>query len=569
MSIAKLDGITGQSYPAYTVQSPSNFDSLMAVHPDGTVFAIEYDRGDSGSPGKEVVGINPASGAQKFSITLGQQPESPACPGGPPVSYSVADSVLGMIIAGDGYAYVAYQLDDWAHSCSFTNLSTAHLQLLRVNTAGASNTLDLKDWSPEEENFSAWYAARFSANLITNADSGTLIGWKLSAVEVPMIAARGEQSARKNRARSTAPGSLDYLPNPLSPPQFGMAVTAGAGASEVSGPDIPSQASAVAPVLQAQDGSFVGIVGVQQADYSTQQQMIAFDASGNIHWVVSGNWQPQIATADGGVIASQLDSYGNPIATITFDQNGNATGQAGSLPTYSWTGNAYQQQGSVEQISADLLFVLYDVASSFWAVADGNYSDNATGYALIRTFSDNDVSSDVTVSNFSQTGANQQTITNVLNDVLQGLNSDNYASCTTWLTGASPISISTTISNLTTYNAYGHGQFSENETAAFVGTRNQDGTPTGVPGGVAITVNDKGAFFNAKLDDKTFTVGRRAYTGGALKAQAAILIHELGHLMNESGGAAGFQSDAGNKQAGRANDKLVDQYCGRLIGGLR
>lgn len=126
-----------------------------------------------------------------------------------------------------------------------------------------------------------------------------------------------------------------------------------------------------------------------------------------------------------------------------------------------------------------------------------------------------------------------------------------------------------TISNLTTYNAYGHGQFSENETAAFVGTRNQDGTPTGVPGGVAITVNDKGAFFNAKLDDKTFTVGRRAYTGGALKAQAAILIHELGHLMNESGGAAGFQSDAGNKQAGRANDKLVDQYCGRLIGGLR
>ena len=54
-----------------------------------------------------------------------------------------------------------------------------------------------------------------------------------------------------------------------------------------------------------------------------------------------------------------------------------------------------------------------------------------------------------------------------------------------------------------------------------------------------------------------------------LKAQAAILIHELGHLMTESGGAAKFQHDAGSKQAGRDNDKLVDDNCGRLIGSLK
>lgn len=87
--------------------------------------------------------------------------------------------------------------------------------------------------------------------------------------------------------------------------------------------------------------------------------------------------------------------------------------------------------------------------------------------------------------------------------------------------------------------------------------------------GWAITVNDQGAFFNAKLGDRTLTVGRRAYTGGTLKAQAAILIHELGHVMNQQGGTAGFQSDAGNKQAGRANDKLVDTYCGTLIKSLK
>ena len=101
-----------------------------------------------------------------------------------------------------------------------------------------------------------------------------------------------------------------------------------------------------------------------------------------------------------------------------------------------------------------------------------------------------------------------------------------------------------------------------------MGTRNPDGTLTGLPASVAIAVNDTGAFFNAKLGDKTFTVGRRSYTGGTLKAQAAILVHELGHLMNAEGGAAGFQADAGSKNAGRANDKLVDKYCGKLIVGL-
>jgi hypothetical protein len=119
-----------------------------------------------------------------------------------------------------------------------------------------------------------------------------------------------------------------------------------------------------------------------------------------------------------------------------------------------------------------------------------------------------------------------------------------------------------------TLQLYGHGTF-DNGTAAFEGGKNADETLAGVPAGWIITVNDEGAFFNAKVGGKTFTVGRRAYNGGTLKAQAAILIHELGHLMNALGGAALFQSDAGNKKAGRANDKLVDTYCGNLIKRLR
>jgi len=156
-----------------------------------------------------------------------------------------------------------------------------------------------------------------------------------------------------------------------------------------------------------------------------------------------------------------------------------------------------------------------------------------------------------------------------LNDVLQALNSNRYASCSTWLMGAAPFSVSDYITNLIAGKSYGHGPFSKNDTAAFVGTRNPDGTLTGLPASAAFAVNDTGAFFNAKVGDKTFTVGRHVYTGGTLKAQAAILIHELGHLMTESGGAAKFQHDAGSKQAGRDNDKLVDDNCGRLIGSLK
>ena len=85
----------------------------------------------------------------------------------------------------------------------------------------------------------------------------------------------------------------------------------------------------------------------------------------------------------------------------------------------------------------------------------------------------------------------------------------------------------------------------------------------------AFTVNDQGAFFNAKWVDKTFTVGPHAYSRGTLKAQAEILIHEVSHQMNPGGGAAGFQGDVGKPTAGRANEKLVDMNCGTLIRSLR
>ena len=74
--------------------------------------------------------------------------------------------------------------------------------------------------------------------------------------------------------------------------------------------------------------------------------MIAFDASGGVRWSVAGDYQPQIALADGGVIAT--DDSG---AAFTFDAGGGGTGVVGSLLTQSWTGNLYRD-GIVDRLVA-------------------------------------------------------------------------------------------------------------------------------------------------------------------------------------------------------------------------
>ena len=95
--------------------------------------------------------------------------------------------------------------------------------------------------------------------------------------------------------------------------------------------------------------------------------MIAFDATGNVRWSVPGE-QPQIATEDGGVIGQ---------SGITYDQNGNATGQMGASLTQSWTGNEYSSSGSAASIITP---TVYPDAASFWPQAGGNPSENGTAF---------------------------------------------------------------------------------------------------------------------------------------------------------------------------------------------
>jgi hypothetical protein len=100
--------------------------------------------------------------------------------------------------------------------------------------------------------------------------------------------------------------------------------------------------------------------------------MVDFDASGNVHWSVPGD-QPQIATADGGLIGQ---------SGITYDQNGNATGQNASLSggqSPGWGGNVlgtvYSASGSAvsSQVGPTTNY-----AATFAALQGGNASYQGT-----------------------------------------------------------------------------------------------------------------------------------------------------------------------------------------------
>ena len=318
-SILKLDGITGQSHLLY---SSSDEPGPLAVHPDGTVFAVE-----GGQRAASLVGIDPLTGSQKFSIPL------------PQITDGVSYPQYGLIIAGDGYAYLSvyYPQVDWSPDPPMRPI------LLRVDTTGAYGNIDISSLS-----------GHFDFAMISNADQGVLLS-----------------------SATFDPGTWAYI-------QY-LTVTTGTTASLVTGPQIPGVYGTVNPVLQLQDGSFAGTISTD--DYYSY--LVAFDGSGHTLWTLPGNWEPQIATDDGGVIATNLDTG----AAGTFDRDGNAMGQLASLPVYSWSGNAYQQAGSVEQISDDFLFVLYEVASSFWALPGGNYSHNGTAYASIRALAANEANS--------------------------------------------------------------------------------------------------------------------------------------------------------------------------------
>ncbi|HME05419.1 MAG TPA: IPT/TIG domain-containing protein [Bryobacteraceae bacterium] len=300
-SIMKLDGLTGLPYPAY---SPGGGEIVgIAVHPDGTIFA--HERTSSGSDIYDtLVGIDPTTGTQKFSVSMG------------------AVNNLGSgdtVIAGDGYAYAPYSYLDYG--CSGSECQNNHFGMVRVGSDGSYTDVDIFDWtSGIEERLGV-------PGIITNADTGVLLTWQIG-----------------------------YQPY--------MAIASGGAVSLVQAPAIPNQQASVEPVVQAQDGSYVGTVSDNDGNY----YMIAFDLGGNVRWTVP-NETPRFETFYGSVVGQ---------SGIIYDQNGNAIGIP-NLATQSWGGNEYTASSGLTA-SINVQPVAPDGAS-FWPQAGGNPSGNGTALA--------------------------------------------------------------------------------------------------------------------------------------------------------------------------------------------
>ena len=298
-SVTKLDGKTGQRNPVYVPGGSWSLDPWdLAVHTDGTIFALQTNWDDW-----TVVGIDPTTGGQKFGVPV----PIPAQAGG--LCWG------GVIVAGDGYAYVPFGwIADFA-----PDYMTNHLRVLRISSSGASDTIPISDWSSTFSELCAMHIG-----VITNADTGIALTWQSDP-------------------------SMNVGPR--------MAITTGTSVSVMNGPVVPGQRSPVAPVLQAQDGSFVGSVWTTDGS----QNMVAFDATGSVRWSVP-NDQPLAALADGGVLGQ---------SGITYDQSGGASGRIPGPPTFSWFGYAYLE-GSLDQVSPPAMYF----AADWWPFGHGSQSPN-------------------------------------------------------------------------------------------------------------------------------------------------------------------------------------------------
>ncbi len=353
----RLDGKTGQP----TAQFDGN---AVLVHTDGTIFT-------DGAVG----GIDAATGNQKFPPIQTEQGTiweydagncgeyNPRITQGPYSPFQPGPGIGQPIIAGDGYAYFPYM---WTNLRGVVNVcdngepaSTVHtdfhLRILRVGTDGSSQEIVIGDWAMDSAGVggvgtTSGGIPNVAGSLITNADQGALYSWTACFEDATLTCA--PQYKLTTISKDGTPTTVQTT--------LGMSIA----------PVSPGNISPIRPVLQRADNSYVGTMFMFNGS-SYVNPMVAFTASGQQLWS-QPNYTPQIATAGGGVIATNSNSG----QTATFDGGGNQTGQLASLPIQSWKGS--YQQGSVDSFYA----LLATLEKSYSAAPGGNPTGNGTSLVV-------------------------------------------------------------------------------------------------------------------------------------------------------------------------------------------
>jgi hypothetical protein len=337
-SVQSLDGTSGQASPAYSARAGYDLYGTL-VHTDGTILTVDGDT---------VVGIDPATGTPKFTIHLEDSVSSGNgnCGEYTPYESSSPPEVGQGIIAGDGYAYFPYwyslqPLASNTKSCEgdgevITTHRAVHARVLRVGTDGSFTKLVIADWTADASqqcipgppytgygecangywvnSASGMTPYSFDGSLITNADQGVLYSWE---------AAFWDDSSYSTQT------------------QYALTSLSAQGTSATTAQAFAGQTGPVQPVLQTEDGTFIGTVSTTETGY----ELVAFAASGTVYWSLPGYYyQPLFATSDGSVVARSWTAE-DGLVRVTVDHTGHTMAQVAEQglqgQQYSWTGGIY------------------------------------------------------------------------------------------------------------------------------------------------------------------------------------------------------------------------------------
>jgi hypothetical protein len=498
------------------------YPAPIAVRGDGVVFITEPT--NAGLPSLTEAFTNGGIKSFQFPPSIVNSTTQVPCCVGPPM------------VNTDGTVYVEYEVRN-----TYENVITSDTLYLYSTTTGINGPV-LSSTTQNE--------ALLPGPIIPDGNGGVLATWTISPARGP-VPLYPYQAADVTNSVVGTPYNLPFSPASVTPFVSPTLVLGENGVAFASGQTTASD-------------------GVTQVS-----QIASFNiASGFVNWTYQAGTQYTlsiVAAAHGNGVTAKLTQSGED-TVVRLDSNGNptydswASGPASGVDFFvsgdAWIGNV-SGSGAYGVISATPI----PLSTSGWYRPDGNSGKTAK--------------SDFIVTGFSQgPDANYSAITSSLQAIQAALPS--YASCNNWLQGTAGTSGLQEIQNLLNPKSglgYGHGTVNLGTTAsyataytiaAFSGASNSDGTAVqGLPtsGGVIMTVNDAGAFFNQSFSNAgttySFLVGIPKYAGNSAQARATILIHELAHQIE----ASGFQPD-GNDPKGqlhKANDLLVNQNCSVLI----
>jgi uncharacterized protein (TIGR03437 family) len=247
--------------------------------------------------------------------------------------------------------------------CDSTGTLITKLHFMRVNAAGASDDVVVKQWTATDQVINTLNAGntlpypyttvethtgpsdiRLSEHNITNADQGALYSWQVNLI----------------CSESGTFGSRTYTQVDACPtvPEDHLTTFAhdGNATDRLWTPGVAA-GSSVESMFQLEEGLFAGIV--ERPDGLSG---IVFDSSGQVHSTFPG-LRPISSRRGGGLYAS------GDTGAYVFDARGAAIGAISLPQTQSWLGAVYRQ-GSVEDVHLPPM----TLGLSYAPTADGNLS---------------------------------------------------------------------------------------------------------------------------------------------------------------------------------------------------